>query len=69
MMARMARDSDDGNEAFAVTRKVTQHKPGLDLAAEVKDDDTGNHRFKRREQKDIPLGTLAERIAQSTKGK
>jgi hypothetical protein len=67
-MARTTRDSDAGNEAFAISKNVAQHKPGLDLAAEVKDKGTGNHRFQRREQKDIPRGTLAERIAKSTKG-
>jgi hypothetical protein len=67
-MARTTRDSDAGNEAFVISKNVAQHKPGLDLAAEVKDEGTGNHRFQRREQKDIPRGTLAERIANSTKG-
>jgi len=67
-MARTTRDSDSGNQAFAISKNLVQHKPGLELAAEVKDGDTGNHRFKRREQKDIPRGSLAERIAKSTKG-
>jgi hypothetical protein len=67
-MARIARDSDAGNEAFGISKKVAQHRAGLDLAAEVKDKDTGNHRFRRSERKDIPSGTLAERIAKSAKG-
>jgi hypothetical protein len=67
-MARTTRESDAGNQAFAISKNVAQHKPGLDLAAEVKDGGTGNHRFHRSEQKDVPRGTLAERIARSTKG-
>jgi hypothetical protein len=68
-MARTPRDNDAGNEAFGISKNVAQHKPGVDLAAEVKDEGTGNHRFQRREKKDIPRGTLAERIAKSTKGR
>jgi hypothetical protein len=67
-MARTTRESDAGNEAFAISKNVVQHRPGLDLAAEVKDKDAGNHRFRRSEQKDIPRGTLAERTAKSAKG-
>jgi hypothetical protein len=67
-MPRTTRESDAGNEAFAISKNVAQHKPGLDLTAEVKDKGTGNHRFRRSEKKDIPRGTLAERIAKSTRG-
>jgi hypothetical protein len=67
-MARTARDSDAGNEAFGISKNIAQHRTGLDLAAEVKDEDTGNHRFRRSERKDIPSGTLAERMAKSKGG-
>jgi len=67
-MANRIKSGDADNTGFPIRKNVVQHKPGLDLAAEVKDEGTGNHRFKRREQKDIPHGTLAERIAKPTKG-
>ena len=67
-MARTTRESDAGNEAFGISKNLARHKPGLDLAAEVKDEGVGNHRFRRSEQKDIPHGTLAERIAKSKSG-
>jgi hypothetical protein len=67
-MANRTRAGDAENTGFSIRKNVVHHKPGLDLAAEVKDEGAGNHRFKRREQKDIPHGTLAERIAKSAKG-
>jgi hypothetical protein len=67
-MSKTTRDSDDANDAFGISKNVARHKPGLDLASEVKDDSTRNHRFQRSDQKDIPRATLAERIAKSTKG-
>jgi hypothetical protein len=62
-MAKTTRDSDAGNQAFGISKNVTHHKPGVDMAAEEKDADTGNHRFQRSKETDIPRGTLAERIA------
>jgi hypothetical protein len=68
ILAKTTRDSDAGNTAFSISKNVVHLKPGLDLAAEVKDEGTGNHRFRRSEEKDIPRGTLADRISKSTKG-
>jgi|SRR5262249_9778420 len=68
VMARATRESDARNEAFAVNKNLAKHKPGLDLTAEAKDKGTGNHRFQRSDKKDVPRGTLAERIAKSTRG-
>jgi hypothetical protein len=60
---------DSGNKGFVVREHVVHHKPGFDHGGPERELETeGNHAFRRSEQKDIPQGTLADRISKSRKG-
>ena len=60
---------DARNKGFVVRHHIAHHKPGFDNGGQRRELETGgNHAFRRSEQKDIPQGTLADRIGKSRKG-
>jgi hypothetical protein len=64
MMSKKTKTGDDGNMGFGSRANVAQHKQGFDHGSPEREPETGgNHRFRRSEQKDIPQGSLADRIA------
>jgi hypothetical protein len=65
-MARKTDINDERNVSFVPRENVVKHKPGLDLAAQEGKTEAGNHQFRRSEEKKIPHGSLAERIAKAT---
>jgi hypothetical protein len=68
MSNKMTTD-DARNKGFGLPGKVVDHKPGVDHGGREQEKETGgNHGFRRSEQKDIPKGSLAERIGKSKKG-
>ena len=61
--------NDARNKGFGLRDYVVHHKPGFDHGAPTREGETsGNHRFRHSEQKDIPQGSLAERIRTPAKG-
>ncbi len=67
-MAQRTRDSDTGNAGFSFRKDVIHHKPGFEKAAAHTDAEAGgNHRFRARDEKDVPKGSLASRIANASK--
>ena len=61
--------SDDDNMGFRTREHIVRHKPGFDHGGpEREPENGGNHRFRRSDQKDIPQGSLADRIAKHKKG-
>lgn len=57
---------DVGNKGFGVRDNIAHHKPGFEYEDQKRELDTeGNHAFRPSEQKDIPKGTLADRIHKS----
>jgi hypothetical protein len=70
MMSKETKTDDAGNKGFGLRGKVVDHKPGFDKGGQERKKETGgNHGFRRSEQKDIPQGSLAERIGKSKKGR
>lgn len=65
-MARKTDVNDERNAGFVPRENVAKHKPGLDLAAQEKETESGDRQFRRSEDKKIPRGSLAERIAKAT---
>jgi len=63
-------NADDArNKGFGVRKNIVQHSPGFDQTSQKREIETGGaHAFRRSEQKDIPQGTLADRINKSKKG-
>jgi hypothetical protein len=68
MMSNKTKSSDDGNMGFGFRAHVVHHKPGFDHGGPEREPENGNHRLHRSEQKDIPQGSLAERLSQPKKG-
>ena len=70
MMAQeRTKTGDEGNTGFGLREYVVHHKPGLDHGGPTRELETGgDHAFRRSEQKDIPQGSLADRIGRSKKG-
>lgn len=69
--------SDEENSSFGRSEVALEKiKPGLKYGVERDrttgaahaDSEEGNHRRHHREEKDIPQGSLAERIRKATKG-
>jgi hypothetical protein len=70
MVSKTTKTGDDGNMGFGSSANLVDHKPGFDRGAPARERETrGNHRFRRSDQKDIPQGSLADRVAKSKKGK
>ena len=68
-MSQRTRDSDTGNAGFSFRNDVVHHKPGFEKAATHADAEArGNHRFRARDEKDVPKESLAARLAKSAKG-
>ena len=68
-MSQRSKGSDEQNKGFGIREKLADHKPGIDMGSQEREpESSGNHRFRRSEQKDIPKESLAARIAKSTKG-
>ena len=60
---------DTRNKGFGVRQYIVHHRPGFDDGGQKRELETeGNHTFRRSEQKDIPQGTLADRIGKPRKG-
>ena len=60
---------DERNKGFVGRQHVVDHGPGFDYGDKKRRVETGgNHAFRRSEQKDVPQGTLADRIEKSRKG-
>ena len=60
---------DAGNKGFGGRQNIVQHKPGFDHGGQKRKLETGgDHAFRRSDQKDIPQGSLADRIGNSRKG-
>lgn len=68
MASDRTKTSDDGNTGFGFRTSVADHKPGFVAAEAHKGGDHGDHRARPRDQKDVPRGTLAERLSKSKKG-
>ncbi len=65
------KSGDDDNASFEVSGSLLEDRnPGLDDREEKREDAAEGHhdRFPRRHQKDIPKGSLAERIRKAKKG-
>jgi hypothetical protein len=61
--------SDAGNKGFGGPQQIADLKPGFDEGQTREPvSEEGDHAFRRRERKDIPQGTLADRIGMSKKG-
>jgi hypothetical protein len=67
-MAKERIPSDERNTGFGFPENLVRHKPGFEAADLKLETEAGNHRFRPSDQKKIPQGSLAERIAKSTKG-
>lgn len=68
-MTKRTQADDDKNTGFSFRENVVKHKPGFDLGSQEREpEDSGNHRFRRSEERDVPKESLAERIAKFTKG-
>ena len=65
-MARKTDINDERNAGFVPRENAVKHKPGLDLADQERETEAGNHQFRRSDEKKIPIGSLAERIAKAT---
>jgi hypothetical protein len=60
---------DAENKGFGVRQHVVHHKPGFDYGGQRGEPETrGNHAFRRSEQKDVPQGSLADRIGRRKHG-
>ena len=59
---------DGRNKGFGVRQHIAHHKPGFDHRGQKRElESGGNHAFRHSEEKDIPQGTLADRIGKSRK--
>ena len=68
MRSKQSTNGDDGNAAFGFPEKVADLKPGFDEGASKRDVKTGDsHRFRPSNRRDVPKGSLADRIAKSRK--
>lgn len=68
-MAQRTRDSDAENTNFTFRKNVILHKPGFEKPAAVSAaEGGGNHRFRARDEKDVPKESLAARLAKQTTG-
>lgn len=68
-MTKRTKAEDEKNTGFNFRDDVARHKPGFEPASQEREpDDSGNHRFRRSEEKDVPKESLAARIAKSTRG-
>jgi len=65
-MAQRTKDGDAGNTGFSFRKDVVHHKPGFEKAAAHGDAEAGgNHRFRARDEKDVPKESLASRLGKS----
>ena len=61
---------DGENTAFGLPKNLSDHKPGYDHRVSKPEIETeGDHRFRPSGKKDIPQGSLADRIGKSQKRK
>ena len=63
-------NADDArNKGFGGRGHTVEHKPGFDSGGPKRKPETGgDHAFRRSDQKDVPQGSLADRISKSKKG-
>jgi hypothetical protein len=69
MTSKKSKNADERNGGFGFPIHVAQLKPGVDSPESHREVETGkNHRLRPAKHKEIPQGSLADRMRKARKG-